>query len=216
MEIVWLGHSAVRVRSNEVTLITDPYADSLGISMGRQSANIVTVSHVHPHHAHVEAVGGSPRVVKGPGEYEVADFYIRAFGTRRGDKDGDREVNTIYIIQAEGLVLCHLGDLNQTLSPKQLEELGHADILLVPAGGVCTMAPAAMAELVNLINPGIVIPMHYWTEGVKVQLGPLDAFIKAMAAQGVSPQPRLNVTAASVPRGETRVVVLERAARPSA
>ncbi len=213
MEIVWLGHSAVRIRSNEVTLVTDPYADSLGIFMGRPSANIVTISHDHPHHACLEAVDGTPRVLRGPGEYEVADFYIRGFGTRRGGTDGDRQVNTVYTIQAEGLVLCHLGDLNQTLSPRQLEEIGHADILLVPAGGVCTIAPASVAELVNLISPSVVIPLHYWTEGASVQLGHLDAFLKAMSVPVAAPQPRLSVTSASMPRGETRVVVLERAGK---
>ena len=76
MEISWLGHSCIRVRSQNVTLIAEPYAASVGTSMGRQSAEVITVSHDHPHHSYAEGVQGSPRVLRGPGEYEIANLYI--------------------------------------------------------------------------------------------------------------------------------------------
>ena len=109
MEITWLGHSCLRIRSNEVTLITDPYGDSLGISLGRQKAEIVTVSHPHPNHSDYHAIEGSPRVLKSPGEYEIADFYITGMGTERNDPEGERQVNTVFTIRCEGVTLCHLG-----------------------------------------------------------------------------------------------------------
>ena len=110
MEIVWLGHSAVRLRSGNVTLITDPYADSLGPSMARENADVVTVSHDHPHHSCSGAVAGDPRVLRGPGEYEVASFSISGMATRRGGQNAERQINTVFTMRAEGLTLCHLGD----------------------------------------------------------------------------------------------------------
>ena len=88
MEITWLGHSALQIRGTQVTLITDPFADTLGISMGRREADVVTVSNPHPHHSNAVAIDGDPRVITGPGEYEIANFYITGFGTRGRDSEG--------------------------------------------------------------------------------------------------------------------------------
>ena len=212
MEITWLGHSALRVSSGDFTLITDPYADSVGFEMPQQDAQIVTISNEHPHHSHVDAVNGAPRVLSGPGEYEVGNFYISGIGTSLdpGDGESERRINTVFIIRSEGLTLCHLGDLNQTLSPRLSEELNELDILVVPAGGHCTVSSLRAAEVVNLVSPRIVIPIHYRTEGLKVELEGLDAFLEELGAPQVAGQPRLDVTASNLPR-EMRVSVLQRA-----
>ena len=212
MEITWLGHSALRVSSANITLITDPYADSVGFEMPHQNAQIVTISNEHPHHCHVAAVNGAPRVLRGPGEYEVANFYISGIGTSLdpGDGESERRINTVFIIRSEGLRLCHLGDFNETLSPRLTEELNELDILVVPAGGHCTISSLKAAELVNLVRPRIVVPIHYRTKGLKVELECLEAFLEELGAPEVAAQPRLTVTASNLPR-ETRVNVLQRA-----
>ena len=210
MEIVWLGHSSLRLQSSDVTLITDPYPDSVGFSIGNPSAHIVTISNDHPHHSHPDAVQGDPRVLKGPGEHEISDFYIRGMGTGLGGPEGGRQVNTVFTLQTEGLTLCHLGDLDQRLSPTQVEGLNQTDILFVPAGGTCTMDIGNMAALVNLIAPRIVIPVHYWVQGIKVELEPVDRFLAEMGITEAAPQARLNVNRSNLPR-ELSVVLLQRA-----
>ena len=210
MEIVWLGHSALRVVSRGVTLITDPYSDSLGVSMGSVKADIVTVSNDHPHHSYSQAVEGAPRVLDGPGEYEITDFYITGMGTRREESEDSKLINTVFTIVAEGLTLCHLGDLSQRLSPGQAEELNQTDILFVPAGGSCTVGTSEVTELVNLIRPRIVVPIHYWLQGYRVELDPLDKFLTEMGVAEIAPQARLNVNATNLPRDQ-QVVVLNRA-----
>jgi len=211
MEISWLGHSCLRIRSNEITLITDPYDGSLGLSMGRQKADIVTISHQHPHHAHYAAINGNPRVLRSPGEYEIANFYITGMGTDRNNDQVEPIINTIFVIQCEGLTLCHLGDLNRALSPRQIEELSQTDILFVPAGGVCTASTSDVAELVNLVDPKIVVPMHYLSGSAEVDIQPLDRFLDDMGVTEPARQSRLSVTATSLPR-ELRVTVLEQVA----
>ena len=76
MEITWLGHSCFRIKGREVVLVTDPYSKGLGYPWGKPMAHIVTVSHPHPGHSNAEGVGGQPKVVAGPGEYEVAGVLI--------------------------------------------------------------------------------------------------------------------------------------------
>ena len=209
MEISWLGHSCVRVRSSDVTLITDPYDESLGLSRGGQRADVVTISHLHPHHAHYEDIEGDPKVLQGPGDYEVAHFYINGMATDRNLSDGEPAINTIFTIKGEGLTLCHLGDLNMMPTPQQIQELSQTDILFVPAGGVCTIGAAEVAELVNLVDPRIVVPLHYRTEDVAVEVLPLDGFLQAMGVTEPTQEPKINVTATNLPR-DLRLVVLKR------
>ena len=209
MDIAWLGHSAVRVVSAGITLVTDPYSESLGLSLGEPKADIVTVSNGHPHHSFIEAIEGEPRILSGPGSYEIGNFYITGMGTRLDDHGEERLINTVFTMRSEGLTLCHLGDLNQRLSPGQVQELNQTDVLFVPAGETCTIGVTYVAELVNLIGPSILIPVHYKIEGVSVDLAPLDRFIAEMGIAEVAPQTRLNVTSTNLPR-ELRVVVLQR------
>ena len=210
MEISWLGHSCIRVRSQNVTLIAEPYAASVGTSMGRQSAEVITVSHDHPHHSYAEGVQGSPRVLRGPGEYEIANLYINGLGTDRNLSPDEREINTVFCIHAEGMVLCHLGDLNGALSPRQIDELGAIDILFVPAGGVCTITPSSASELASLIAPRIVVPLHYTVDSISPGLQSLEAFLNGMGVTDPVRQTSLTVAPSSLPR-DMKVVVLDRA-----
>ena len=208
MEITWLGHSALQIRGTQVTLITDPYTDALGISMGEREADVVTVSNSHPDHSNSEAIGGDPRVIRGPGEYEVANFYISGIATRGRAHDGERQVNTVYIYRAEGLTLCHLGDLSANLSPSEVNELSQADVLFAPAGGVCTLDVPRIAQLVRTIEPRILVPLHYRYEDLDVELEPLEKLLNEFGITELSPQPRLNVTATNLP-AELRVTALQ-------
>ena len=212
MEIAWLGHSSIRLKGVDVSLITDPFPASLGITMAQEKADIVTVSNSHPNHSNAEGVGGDPRVIDGPGEFEIGGYYITGTATAsRGSEQEASVVNTIFTIRAEGVTLCHLGDLSQPLSPGQTQQLNDTDVLIVPAGGGCTLEPSAAANLVNAISPRIVIPVHYATEEVSADLQSVDVFLGQIGVSEVAPQPRLNVTATNLPK-EQRVVVLQRTA----
>ena len=208
MEIAWLGHSCVRVRSRGRTLITDPYRNSLGVELPPQPSDVVTVSCADPHHSAVDALGGNPKVLKGPGEYEISGFSIRGIGTDRKSGAGERLINTVYRIKAEGLTLCHLGNLNTGLAPRQVEYLNGLDVLLAPAGGRRTLSAASIADLIGRIAPKIVVPLHYSTGGESVELGPIDEFLAAMEGAPATSGPKLAVTAASLP-GSTQVSVLD-------
>jgi len=210
MEIVWLGHSCFRLRAREAAILTDPCPKSTGYSMGRPTADIVTVSHEHEGHNAVEGVVGSPRVVRGPGEYEMAGVLITGIRTYHDNQRGARRgTNTAFIIEAENLRLCHLGDLGHLPTPEQVEAMGGIDILLVPVGGGNTLDATAAAETVSLLEPKLVIPMHYATPVTSRKLDPLDRFLKEMGASPtLTSQPRLSVSHSSLPH-ETQVALLD-------
>ena len=140
VEITWRGHSCFRIKGKEVTLVTDPYDESIGYSLGELEANILTLSHYHPGHSYVAGIEGNPKVLQGPGEYEVGEVFVTGIGTFHDSSRGeDRGKNTIYLIEMEEVRLCHLGDLGHALSPQQVEELGSAEVLFVPVGGISTV-----------------------------------------------------------------------------
>ncbi len=209
MEITWLGHSCFRLKGKDITLITDPYEKSLGYDLGRQAANIVTISHQHPGHHNVAAIGDSPKVLNGPGEYEISHVLITGLPTFHDAQRGKlRGKNTIYIIEMDDIRIGHLGDLGHVPSSTQIEEMGDVDVLMVPVGGVSTIDAAAAAETVSLLEPKLVIPMHFKTEATTQELEALDKFIKEMGLREIVPQPKLTVSRSGLP-AETQVVVLD-------
>jgi len=209
MEITWYGHSCFRLRGREGTVVTDPFDKAVGYSLPRITADIVTISHDHPGHNNAEAVKGDPYVITAPGEYEIRGIFvfgIRTFHDRRQGRD--RGANVAYLIEMEDLTVCHLGDLGHVLTQSQAEAMSEVDVLLIPVGGTSTLNAAAAVEVINLIEPRLVIPMHYRMPGVKMKLDPVDKFLAEMGVKASAPEESLKVTAGALPE-ETRVALLE-------
>ena len=209
MEIVWLGHSCFRIRGKEATIVTDPFDKTLGYPVKKPTASIVTVSHQHPQHSYLGGVTGNPRVISRPGEYEIANVFINGIATFHDAEMGEqRGKNTVYLIQIEEVSICHLGDLGHVPTAEQIEQMSDADILMVPVGGGATIGATAAVETISLLQPKLVIPMHFKTEVVKMVLAPLEPFLKEMGVKEFVSQPKLSVTKSSLPI-ETSVVVLD-------
>jgi L-ascorbate metabolism protein UlaG (beta-lactamase superfamily) len=210
MELTWYGHSCFRLRERGgPTIITDPYDDSIGYTLPRLRADIVTVSHDHGDHNHIRGLRGDPKVLASPGEYEVRDIFITGIPTFHDSKQGkERGRNVVFTFDFDGLCVCHLGDLGHMLDQSQAEALGNVDVLLIPVGGVYTIAAAAAAEVVSLLEPRVVVPMHYKTKDLSMRLGTARAFLKEMGAEDAVPHESLNVTRSNLPE-ETEVALLE-------
>lgn len=209
MEIAWLGHSCFRLKGREASVITDPFTKELGYPLGRLTANIVTVSHPHPQHSFTAAIAGQPKVVDRPGEYEIANVFINGIRTFHDAEGGRaRGQNNVFLVEIDGVRVCHLGDLGHIPSPAQIEEISVVDVLLVPVGGVSTIDAAAAAEVVNLLEPRVVIPMHCKTAVAGPQLQPVERFLQEMGLKDLEPQPRLSLSRTSLP-AEARVVLLD-------
>ena len=209
MDISWLGHSCFRIKGKQTTVITDPYSPTLGYSLGKPTAHIVTVSHQHPGHSYTQGIGGEPRLVTGPGEYEISGVLIIGINTFHDAEGGiKRGKNTVYLMEVDEIAICHLGDLGHVLTAEQVEEMDNVDVLLLPVGGVSTINAPMAAEVVRQLEPKVVIPMHYKTRALKWELESVDKFLKEIGVKQVSSQPKLSFSKPSLP-DNTQVFLLD-------
>ena len=209
MELVWLGHSCFRIRGRDATVITDPCPKETGYSIGEQTATIVTLSHDHAGHNNVAAVGGEPRVISGQGEYEISGVLITSIPSFHDAEEGKvLGKNVAHLIEIDGVRICHLGDLGHVPTQEQIEEMSSADILLVPVGGNTTIDAVAAARTVSLLEPRIVVPMHYATTVSTDKLDGVDRFLKELGLKDVQPEAKLTVNRGAV-AGEMRTIVLD-------
>ncbi|MBI5842846.1 MAG: MBL fold metallo-hydrolase [Chloroflexi bacterium] len=213
MEITWYGHSCFRLTErNFATVVTDPFdSTTAGYSPLKLKAEIVTVSHDAAGHNYTDAVKGTTHVIDGPGEFEIGDVFITGVQTEGGSgkkKSGNGTRNTLYVFDYDGITVAHLGDLQQVPSQAEIEALGTVNVALVPVGGGGGLNAAKAAEVISLLEPNLVIPMHYATADSKITLESLNKFIKEMGLSKQDAQPSLKVSRSSLP-DETHVIVLE-------
>lgn len=181
MKIKWLGHSSFLLESERgIKIITDPFDETLGYKMPRIKVNIVTVSHEHFDHNFVRGMKGKPVVFKGPVKRESHKMEFRGISSYHDSVyGGQRGPNTIFVIKADGLKLCHLGDLGHILSSDKLTEIGSVDILFIPVGGFYTIDSNQATQIIKDIKPKIAIPMHYKTRAIKFSIDPVEIFLSS-------------------------------------
>jgi L-ascorbate metabolism protein UlaG (beta-lactamase superfamily) len=154
-------------------------------------------------------VGGDPKLVDCPGEYEIIGVAIRGVAAFHDNEQGEKLGKvTLFAIEIDDIVVAHLGDLGHALSELQQEQLGSVDVLLVPVGGGAALTATQAAEVTNQLEPKIVIPMHYKLPGLKVALDEPKHFASEMGIDRIEYQPKLSL--AGKPSGEEmKVVFLE-------
>jgi len=211
MVITWYGQSCFKIQSGEAVLFTDPFCKEIGLTPPRGAANIVTISHQHKDHNNYDALTGEPLVIKGPGEYETKGISIKGILSFHDNKEGkERGTNTIYVIEVEGIKICHLGDLGEEkLNDEQLEEINGVDILMIPVGGTVTINGEDAVEVINQIEPRMVIPMHYKIPGLAAKLDGVDVFLKEMGISKKEVVDKLTMKKKDLPQEDMEVVVMK-------
>lgn len=183
MKIRWFGHACFLFTNSEgKKILTDPFDTSVGYEIPNVEPNIITVSHSHFDHNAIHLLKGTPIVVEGEGQTQINNIKITGFKTYHDEESGKkRGVNTIYLIETDNLKILHLGDLGHVLSKDLKEKIGDVDILCIPVGGVYTIDAKKAVEVVNLLQPKIVIPMHYKTPHLKFDLAKVDEFLSEVS-----------------------------------
>ncbi|MDZ4770584.1 MAG: MBL fold metallo-hydrolase [Chloroflexota bacterium] len=205
MDITWFGHSCFRITERgRITLITDPFQDVIGIPAPKVKGDVVTVSHDVPGHNNIEAVKGARLFLTGAGEYEISGVYIQ--GIAMHDAASGRH-NIAYAYNYDNITVLHLGDLGDVPDQRMIEAIGQVNVLLLPVGGGNGLKAAQAAEVVALIEPYYVIPMHYALPGLTIELDPVDRFLKAMGIGKVQEADILKVSASDV-TDQPQIVVL--------
>ena len=225
-KIYWAGQSCFQIsvsnsRDHSADIVIDPYDEETGLKLPN---DILLVTHNHKDHNNVKGVkparnasqgdagGGTPFLVDGPGEYEVKGVFIQGIPSFHDDKEGkERGQNTIYVIEAEDMRFCHLGDLGQKqLTDEQLEKIDGVDVLMIPVGGEYTIDSSTAQKVISQIEPRIVIPMHYALAKSNSKLDGVEKFLKTMGKPSVVPQDKLVVKESTMPKeGAMEIVVLQ-------
>jgi len=215
MDITWIGHAAFLLRSGASTLLMDPFPETLGVRVPPTlaRAGVVTVSNGDLYHSATNVVSGAPVVLSGPGEYEVSGFRIKGLRTplNANPPAEGGGWNTVFVVEVEGVVVCHLGALASPLTARQVEDLSSSQVLLLPVGGHGVLSPSDAAEVVHNIEPRIAVPMMYAHPGNRLELEPLSRFMGELGIKQPDSKDRLVVTRAALP-SETQVVPLDPAA----
>lgn len=214
MDITWLGYSSFRIKGKETVLVTDPFPPEKEDKTSQLSANIVTVSHDHYRHNFVQGVSGNPMLINGPGEYEVAEVFIWGYPSFHDNEGGTRlGKNTVYLMHWEDLTICHLGDIGHIPGPELASKLSNVDILMIPAGSGSTLVASMAAQVVRLLEPRVIIPMHFRTAGgtasekIAQDTETVNKFLAEVGGKDTVPQPRLTISRSSVPE-KAKVVLL--------
>ncbi|MEK7068019.1 MAG: MBL fold metallo-hydrolase, partial [Patescibacteria group bacterium] len=197
-------------KGENFNVITDPFGKEIGLKPPHLEADAVTISHNHHDHNNSAAVKGSPYLIDTAGEYEIKDAFIQGIDAWHDDKEGkERGNNIIYRISIEDVVITHLGDLGHILDHKQVERLEGTDILLIPVGGKYTLDAKKAVEVINQIEPRLVIPMHYKQPGLTLDISGVEIFIKEIGMKPQYVEDKLKVNKKDLPQEETELAVFK-------
>lgn len=185
MLIRWFGQSSFYIISDDgVKIITDPYMPSsaggfMNYGAIQVPADIVTVSHDHKDHSYTESIPDGYEAITHPVSKTVKGIHIRGIDSYHdADSGAHRGRNIVFVFEVDRIQICHLGDQGYVFSPSEIEDIGRVDILLIPVGGKYTIDPDEATQLVNRMNPRIVIPMHYRTEKAQILPYGVEDFIR--------------------------------------
>ena len=190
MILDYYGHDLFTVTLASGTIIaTDPYKGLCQYPDRRLKADICTVSHHHSDHDGVEIFEGTPQIIDTPGLHTpLPGVSITGLSTFHDEEQGQkRGSNLVFLIEAEGLRLVHLGDLGHALSPAQAASIGQPDILFLPVGGYYTIDAETALKVMHSLSPKVTIPMHYRTQAcAQMPIAPLADFLQLC---NVNPEP---------------------------
>lgn len=207
MDITWYGHSCFRITERgRLTVITDPYSDDIGLPPLKLKGDVVTISHNAIGHSHLDAVKGVNYVMAGAGEYEIGGVFITGLPLHNTSVEPPQH-NIAYLIEYDSLRVLHLGDLAYVPDQSVIEDLGEVHVLLLPVGGGRGLKGTLAADVVALIEPHYIVPMHYALPGLLFELETVERFLKAMGVSNPQQEDMLKVSPGSLPE-QPQVVML--------
>lgn len=179
MEITYLGHSSFLITAEDGTkLVTDPYT-GIGYEMPAVEADHVVCSHFHFDHGYTQGVRGYSDVISEPGEYRCGGIKVTGYGSFHDDvKGAKRGRNVIFVMEADGKRICHMGDIGERISDSLAANLKGLDLLMVPIGGVYTIDAKGALELIERLQPNAACAMHFKCKDCMLDIDPATVLEK--------------------------------------
>lgn len=211
--IQWYGYACFKVTSNSTntSVIIDPYGTSAGYKLSRLSADIGISTTDSDLHNALDAVRGGdkiPVLISNPGEYEVGGIFAHGSAISQKDQKEAASWTSIYSLKVDDIFIAHLGALARDLSENERDALGRVDVLLVPVGGHRILDHKKAMELITELEPRIIIPMAYKIPGTKIELNPLDLFLKEYGVKDAATMDKLKIMKKDLPADDTKVIIL--------
>ena len=155
-KVIYLGHASFLIKSKDFDIVLDPYRnDSVpGLSFPEGIvADKVFCSHNHFDHdaSHLVKIKQDAKEVS---QVRAVVPHDHVGGAQRG-------MNTIRMFDVDGYKVVHLGDTGCVPNKEDIEKFANCDVLLAPINGYFTINPKELKEICQIINPRIVVPMHY-------------------------------------------------------
>jgi L-ascorbate metabolism protein UlaG (beta-lactamase superfamily) len=219
MRVEWYGQSAFHLSGAEQSVAIDPFADMSAMAAGRGmqfdyppvadvAADLLLVTHEHIDHNGVEAIVGSPTILRSTAGVLASPLgEVTAIASEHDEQAGTaRGPNTIFVFELDGLRVSHFGDFGQRgLREEQVSAIGDVDLLIVPVGGGPTIGAEQAALVVERLSPRWVVPMHYRTPRINF-LETADDFIERFEHVERVAQPAFDT--ASLPAQDGPLVVV--------
>ena len=188
MRMRWHGHSCFEFEDSSLKVVVDPHdGRSLGIKPPAASADVVLMTHDHYDHRAARVISGNHEdVMARCGDFEVKGLAVKGFRTfHDGSQGSERGLNTMYRFVMDGISVCHCGDLGCIPDPDVISEIKGVDILLVPTGETYTMEIPEVRRFIELVNPNIIVPMHYRVGGLSLPISSIDRFLEIIPKEYV-------------------------------
>jgi L-ascorbate metabolism protein UlaG (beta-lactamase superfamily) len=189
MKTTFYAHASFRFETPEVSVVTDPYTPGeSGFAPIDESADLVIMSSATDRfHSDPSHVRGNPTVVNALLDVPqdgatVRGIPIRAFPTSESltfDFGRDPDANAMYLFTIGGVRVLHMGDVGNSIAPAVQKTLaGQVDVLLALTGAHATIALDDLDDAITVIDPRIVIPMHYWHPRGVLKIEPVERFLQ--------------------------------------
>lgn len=201
MHISWHGLSCVKIQTADAVLVINPYQNSFGQQMPKFKVNVVaSTDTTNDETNNFDSLQGEPFTITAAGEYESNGLFVKGV-----QYNGN---HVMYLIEAEGMTLAHLGTVTGELTDEQLETLEGVDVLFLPLtceeGRTCS-------RMVSQIEPRVIIPIQYKTGKFTGNLATLESFTKSMGVKDTNGEDKIILKAKDLPVEETQIKILNAA-----
>jgi L-ascorbate metabolism protein UlaG (beta-lactamase superfamily) len=212
VRLTFIGHSTFLIESPAGVRIATDYNDYVRAPV---VPDIASMNRAHSTHYSTNPDPGIKHLLRGWGregeaptrhDLKYEDVWVRNVPTNIRDWSGGTLYygNSIFVFEVSGLCIAHLGHLHHTLTPAHLDELGRIDVVLVPVDGTYTLGVEGMVEVLQQINPRLMIPMHIFGTSTLERF--LDQIRKVYPVE-FSETPSIRLSRASLP-AQAKMLVL--------
>ena len=209
MKIKWYGHSCfLLTAANGARFLTDPCDATTGYTLQNIETDAITVSHSHFDHNYISAALGEPKVFDQAGSYSFLGVELKAVPTWHDEQHGAlRGPNLVFVFSMDGLTVAHLGDLGHVPDEETVQAIGPVDVLLIPIGGVYTIDAVKAREVADLLQPRIIIPMHYKTRDLRMEIAGIEPFLAEVQDRSIHRLSECEITLTPSSLGSGRVLL---------